>query len=153
MHKHIYLAAPYRGSKEEIEARMRDVSNASAYLRRLGIFVTSPLFHHYTFQENDNSRGDYWLDYSESLLTSISLSRGIGVEVELWIMPLEGYDKSEGIKREVEVATRLEIPIKYLKYDWIVNYEYMWLLADTPEAVSYSPISPVFSLIANGASK
>lgn len=143
MKKHIYLAAPYRGTKEEIEARMLEVSLFSAHLRTLGIFVTSPLYHHYTFQLNDNSDGNYWLDYSESLLTAIALSRGVGVEVELWIMPLEGFDRSEGIKREIEVANRLGVNIQYVKYDWLVNYEYQWLLTSTPDSKDYQAIHKV----------
>lgn len=140
MKKHIYLAAPYRGTKEEIEARMKEVSLFSAHLRTLGIFVTSPLHHHYTFQQNDNSDGNYWLDYSEALLTALALSRGVGVEVELWIMPLEGYDRSEGIKREIEVANRLGVNIQYVKYDWLVNEEYQWLLTSTPVSKDYQAI-------------
>lgn len=143
MKKHIYLAAPYRGTKEEIEARMTEVAVFSAHLRTLGIFVTSPLYHHYTFQNIDNSSGDYWLDYSESLLTSMSLSRGVGVEVELWIMPLAGYDQSQGIAREIEVANKLKLPIKYVKFDWLVNYEYQWLLASTPEGGDYQAIHKI----------
>lgn len=111
---HIYLAAPYRGSKEVIDARMDIVAKIAARIRVIGGYVTTPLFHHWTFQEVDNGDGAYWEDYSEHLLTTLALSRGLGSKVELWIIDIDGWKESKGIMREVEVAERYGIEVIHI---------------------------------------
>jgi hypothetical protein len=116
MHKetHIYLAAPYRGTQEQIEERMKLVAKVSGLIRLEGFYVTSPLFHHWAFQENDNWDGEYWLNYSENLLEALALSRGLGTEVEMWILCLEAWDESSGVRRERDIARKYGINVRYL---------------------------------------
>lgn len=111
---HIYLAAPYRGTPEQIEERMNLVAQVSSMIRLKGYYVTSPLFHHWAFQENDNVDGDYWLNYSENLLTAMALSRGLGTNVEMWILCLNAWDESSGVQRERDVARKYGLTIRYI---------------------------------------
>lgn len=111
---HIYLAAPYSGTPEIVEKRMELVSKVSALIRLKGFYVTSPLFHHWAFQEEDNGDYQYWLNYSENLLTSLAISRGLGTNVEMWILCVSGWDESNGVQLERDVAKRYGIKVRYL---------------------------------------
>lgn len=111
---HIYLAAPYRGTYAEIEERMKLVAKVSALIRLKGYYVTSPLFHHWAFQDEDNGEGQYWLNYSENLLTTMILSRAFGTKVELWILCTDKWDESEGVSLEKSIANKYDVKIRYL---------------------------------------
>lgn len=104
---HIYLAAPYRGTPAEISERMGIFSRVCRLLRLQGHFVTTPLLHHFTFDGHDID-GDYWLEYSEELLTRLAESPG---PAALYLMQLPGWDKSSGIARELAVASQYQIPV------------------------------------------
>lgn len=115
--KHIYLAAPYRGTKEEIENRMKIVASVFQMIRNKGYFVSSPILHHYTFDSlSEANNGEYWLSYSRQLLTSIALNKN--VVCELWILPLSGWKDSSGVKEEIETAEEYSVPIKILNIDF-----------------------------------
>lgn len=93
---------------------MELVAKASALIRLCGDYVTTPLHHHWSFQEQDNGDGEYWLDYSENLLTGLSLLRGLGHTVELWIIRFDRWDESEGVRREMSVAKSLDLPYLFV---------------------------------------
>jgi hypothetical protein len=111
---HIYLAAPYRGTPEQIEERMKLVAKVSGLIRLEGFYVTTPLFHHWAFQEEDNWDGQYWLNYSENLLTTMILSRAFGTKVELWILCTDKWDESEGVSLEKSIATKYGVTVRYI---------------------------------------
>jgi len=118
MRKHIYLACPYRGTKEEIEHRMNIVKDICTKIRNDGNYVTSPLLHHFIFDENNNvSDGNYWLDYSRDLIKSIT-STGETVPCELWILPLDGWMESSGIRMEIKTWSETDYTTKFIDTDF-----------------------------------
>lgn len=123
--RHIYLAAPYRGTPEEVERRMGIVAKASALIRLKGDYVTTPLHHHWSFQEEDNGDGEYWLKYSENLLTGLSLLRGLGQNVQMWIIRFDRWDESEGVQCELSLAKSLELPYLFVREEDIEHGDLM----------------------------
>lgn len=115
--KHIYLSAPYRGTKEEIENRMKIIASAFQMIRNKGFYVSSPILHHYTFDSlSEANNGEYWLSYSRELLISMSLNKN--VDSELWILPLSGWKESSGVAEEIRTAEEYNVPIKVLNIDF-----------------------------------
>lgn len=108
--KHVYIAAPYRGSKDTRSARMDGIAALFRRARKLGRFAHSPLLQHWTFADADAevNDGQYWLDLSASILELLSLDGG---GVEIWLVKFPGWDSSSGVARELEVAQQLGIPV------------------------------------------
>lgn len=112
---HIYLSVPYRGTKDEIDARMRVVASLFSWARKHGHFISSPVLHHYTFNSTDeaNDNGDYWLDYSKQTMRMLA-----GVDnAQLWLLPLPGWEKSSGVAMELGIARALHMTMR------VVNVE------------------------------
>jgi len=102
--KLIYLACPYSGSKEVTEARMVSFCKAVAVLQKQGLFVISPLFMHYVLPYDSSLGNDweFWKTYSRELIVRAD---------ELYILCIDGWDKSTGIKAEIEIARELNKPV------------------------------------------
>ena len=49
---------------------------------------------------------NYWKNYLELILPRCD---------ELWVLKMEGWDKSNGVAGEIELAKKLNIPINYLE--------------------------------------
>lgn len=116
--RHVYLAAPYRGTPIEIEARMRLVSQVFRVLRNAGHFVTSPLLHHYTFKEVEEANdGEYWLAYSKNLVTALSglNDSDSDYDPEVWVLDVPGWRESSGVKLECATAYRCGIPVRLMQ--------------------------------------
>ncbi len=112
----VYIAAPYRGTAEEIEARMSLVSKVFSILRSFGHFVTSPMLHHYTFNsEHDASDGTYWLAYSKHVIESFSYNNNPELPFEVWLLDLPGWQESSGVRCELETAWKCGITVRLFK--------------------------------------
>ena len=110
--KTIYLAAPYRGTPEQIQARMLVVAAFARWTRCQGHFVVSPLFQHWTFDPAHEEVGDgqYWLDLSESMLRDVARKPD---DAELWVLLLPGWEQSTGLAKEIEVSDEVGIRMRY----------------------------------------
>lgn len=116
MRKHIYLACPYRtASQEELNKRMELFAEAARQIRAKGDFVTSPVFHHWTFNSAEASDGDYWLAYSKDVLES--LQHASKNEVEMWLLTFPGWESSSGVALELSIAKERDIPVRYVNFD------------------------------------
>jgi hypothetical protein len=98
-----YLAAPYSSSDPAlVERRMEQVGRAQAALINQGMLVVTPLSAHYIIQYEDLP-GDwkFWREYGETLLSACQ---------NLILLPLPGWEQSQGVSAELALARRLSIP-------------------------------------------
>lgn len=106
----IYLASPYFHPDPSIrEKRFRDVCHVAAHFMRKGIYIFCPIAHtHPIVESGDLPKGwDYWQEYDRQMLSVCS---------ELWIVQLDGWKESVGIKGEIQIAREMGLSIKYVRY-------------------------------------
>lgn len=104
----IYLAAPYSHPNPDIrEERFREVTRIAGEMMRHGTHVYSPLTHSHPIACSGGlpTGWDYWQKYDERMMT---------VCTQMIIVRLMGWQMSEGIKAEIELANRLNLPITYM---------------------------------------
>lgn len=110
----IYLASPYtplgEGSKEALkEYRFQEVCRAAAKLMENGNQVFCPIAHSHPIEKygmDEIHDGDFWLEQDYAVLIHVD---------ELWVLMLEGWDKSHGVKEEIDFAHDYGISVRYLK--------------------------------------
>jgi hypothetical protein len=118
--KLIYLASPYsHKDKLIIDIRVRDAQKATAGLIEQGHLIYSPIVHSHpiahlvTFQAvHDDSTdftntGSTWLDYDKAMVDKAD---------EVWVLRLNGWGESRGIKAEVDHAHAQDKPVRYVDY-------------------------------------
>lgn len=107
--KLIYLASPYTSTKLETEElRFIDACLMAAKLINKGYFVFSPIVHFHPVKKYGILKGDFktWKKTNHCFLSLCD---------EFWILTLEGWKESKGIKQEILWAKDLKLPIVYLK--------------------------------------
>lgn len=108
----IYLASPYSASGPAAEdlqdLRWRAVCKFAAHAAVMGHSVQSPIAHWHPIAVAHQlpTHADFWKFTNAQLLRHCS---------ELWVLTLDGWDSSVGVKWEMELATSLYIPIRYVK--------------------------------------
>jgi len=108
MTKKIYLASPYSDPNYLIEEqRFSDVCREVAKLMNSGYVVFSPIAHCHPVAKISYLPTDYsyWKDFGISFIEWCD---------ELWILMLDGWEKSKGIQGECETAKMLNRPIRYI---------------------------------------
>lgn len=120
--KLIYLATPYNHHDSLVrEQRFTLACLAAATLMKEGIHLFCPIAHTHpiALQGSLPSGWDYWKEYDRLMLEACH---------ELWIVQMEGWDRSEGIKGEVLIARELDKPVYFLhpvtlqKFQGILNW-------------------------------
>jgi len=95
--KKIYLATPYTGTEVQQIVRFKQACEICADLMKSGLNVFSPIAHSHNIAVYGNMPGSYdfwkgqnasWLEWSD----------------ELWIARMYGWDKSKGIRFEIDWA-------------------------------------------------
>jgi len=104
----IYLASPYRHDDQGV-MHARYVAVAKAYPRlvaEMGDMIYCPVVHGHALDIVSKSpMGDhYWLDHALSMLR-----RCVG----LAILTLPGWERSEGIRMELDETTKIGMPVFY----------------------------------------
>jgi sugar phosphate isomerase/epimerase len=105
---YIYLASPYSHQDPAVrEARWRAVCAVAARLMGAGLYVYSPIAHTHPIAEaGDLPKGwDYWQGFDRAMLAHAK---------ELWVVTMEGWDQSAGVKAEVEIAQELGLPVSHI---------------------------------------
>lgn len=113
MTKITYLACPYSDASPEKRAeRFTKVTKAAAILQQLGYKVFSPITHSHLIDVigGPPTDAEYWNDIDMFFLERCS---------ELMILCLKGWKESGGVKREIERAIALQIPMRYIKEAFI----------------------------------
>lgn len=106
--KPLYLASPYTDPDDKIrEIRYHQAMHAVAHLLKLGHIVFSPIVHcHELAKQHDLPKDiSFWWRYNRAMLHNSS---------SLWILTLDGWRSSKGIKKEAAYAIQRKLPIHYL---------------------------------------
>ena len=107
---YIYLACPYSSKHASIRhKRYLQVAEVTAELLIKNIHVYSPIVHCHDIACRFNLPGDFnfWMKYNYAMLSKAS---------GLTILELPSWEKSKGLRAEIEYATSHSIPIQRLAY-------------------------------------
>lgn len=107
--KIVYLAVPYSDRDREVRVqRFEAVNKAAAKLMKDGEFVFSPISHTHPIAEaGDLPKGwEFWQNYDRSFLD---------VAKKVIVLKIPGWDKSVGVKGEIDIAAELDIPVEYME--------------------------------------
>lgn len=107
----IYLAAPFSDMDSKVRyERYEAITKTTAKLMLAGNIVFSPITHSYYLAEKydcpDNS--DFWERWYITFLENWATI--------LYVLKLPGWDKSNGVFKEIEYAKIKGLPIIYLEY-------------------------------------
>ena len=111
-----YLASPYSPvgdyspyqKKALREQRFDIVCEKAAELMLAGEKIFCPIAHSHPIEEVgmvDQQSGDFWLEQDFAIMQFAS---------KLKVYRMEGWDKSSGVRREIEFAVKNGIPIEYI---------------------------------------
>ncbi len=112
-----YLASPYSlggdSSEEERADRFRMVTRQAWRLFKDGVNIYSPITHHHCIQQVHPIEldTDEWMQYDLAFLHASE---------RLYVLQIPHWDKSTGVRREVEYAIEHNIPIEYIDPDMFV---------------------------------
>ena len=115
MKSYIYLACPYTaykadGSLDEdlMEERYQNVLNCFASLIKAGLVVFCPIaMTHTADQMNNRMYPNFWYEFDKAFIQNMS---------QLFILKLQGWEKSIGLQEEIKTAIERRVPITYLEY-------------------------------------
>jgi Domain of unknown function (DUF1937) len=109
----IYLASPFSSTEYLVRMkRYQDVCMASAAMISSGHFVYSPIAHSYGIALHGQMRDDWktWATHSAMMIYR---------STQLWVLKLDGWEESEGIKQELILAGKAGKPITFVDpHDW-----------------------------------
>jgi len=106
----IYLASPYTHPDPAVrEARFRAACRQAAEMLRCGIPVFSPIaYTHPIAAHGLPPEWDFWADYDRAFLEMCS---------DVWVLMLDGWRESKGVRAEIEIAVGLGKPVMYVEPD------------------------------------
>lgn len=111
----IYLASPHSHPQVTVRhLRYVQVVKAAACLMKQGKMVFCPIAHSHPIHHEMMKLGasePEWNFYREFDTKILSICD------ELWVLTLDGWKDSRGIKGEIEFASLLPIPIRYVDYE------------------------------------
>lgn len=104
----IYLASPYSHPDPAVrEARFNAACRQAAEMFRCGIPVFSPIAYSHAIAAHDLPlEWDFWERFDRTFLETCD---------EVWVLTLDGWNESLGVKKEMEIAGELKIPIMYIE--------------------------------------
>lgn len=112
----IYLAAPYTHPDEGIIAwRVHHINRAAAAIFERGIFVFSPISHTHPIKEASKTLTGpfaFWEEYDYRMIDACD---------EVWVLQLEGWDKSVGVRAESDYANGQGKLVRYFTYEEIIH--------------------------------
>lgn len=103
----VYLASPYTGPPEIEEQRFIEASKASLFFLQQGVFHYSPIASCHPLRHFGKLPGDwhFWADFDRNFIDHCD---------EVWVLCIEGWDKSVGVTAEINYALSKEKTIKYV---------------------------------------
>jgi len=104
----IYIASPYtHKDKEVMQQRYEDVCKFCYDAVQRGYLVYSPIAHWHPIAEKYGLSRDeaWWRELDED---------AIKVSSRLWVLKLDGWEYSSGVKREVLFAKRNTVRVNYI---------------------------------------
>lgn len=111
--KIVYLAGPYTHDDPLVrKERFHKVTRAAARLIEDGVIVYSPLTMTHPIDlelaaDGETLGSDYWVRFDEAFMEFCD---------RIIVLRIEGWDKSSGIKREIEFFESKGRPVEYLEW-------------------------------------
>lgn len=103
-----YLSSPYNHQDSEVkEERFQKVSYMANKLMGQGIHVFSPISHNVPISRHGDLEWAEWMAFDLAMLAKCN---------RMFVLKLEGWDKSKGIAQEIAYALTNNIPIEYLAF-------------------------------------
>ena len=121
-----YLANPYRGTEAQQRDRAHAAALASAALLRNHVPVYSPIVHNRTIE----LVGNFTEEETNTLFLPFDLKM-LPAAAGLILLQLEGWEKSYGVGKELELCQAQNIPV--------YPYTLTALLEDTPTLETLKP--------------
>ena len=106
----IYLASPYSDKDQNVVMeRVRKTEVAVASYLKAGKIIFSPILHCHELSINCKLPGDasFWWKFNRTMLMQAE---------ELWLLTLDGWQQSKGMKKESMLAIHHEIPVSHVHY-------------------------------------
>jgi len=107
----IYIGSPYTHTLEMVmQERYEMVTEFCARCAIKGHFVYSPIAHWHPIAVRHNLPRDYkwWEELDKDILSCAK---------EMWVLRLDGWNKSKGLLREIVIALRNGIRVTYVSLD------------------------------------
>lgn len=111
----IYLASPYSHDSQTVrETRFQNICHVAGVLMERGYTVFSPIAHSHTISNyiGNPTETDFYLKQDVTFLEKWA--------DEMWIIELDGWEESKGIKKEIDFCVKHDIPIKRYGFDEIM---------------------------------
>ena len=104
----IYLASPYTDSNEMVmEQRFEAACKQTALLNGAGIWVFSPIVHGHPLTAYGLPHVyEFWKRYNRVFIQWCK---------ELWVLELDGFEESVGVRDEMVVAVDLGKPVRFIR--------------------------------------
>ena len=105
----IYLASPYSDKNPNVVIdRYNKTCEKVAELTSQGLVVMSPIVYGHTLLNYKEMPSDwkFWKNFCETFLYKSD---------EMYVYKIEGWDKSEGLLAEIEIAKSLNMKITYIE--------------------------------------
>lgn len=104
----IYLAIPYTSPSKRTERFRHVIANeVAASLISKGYIIYSPISHTHPIHEACEGT----ITHSQWLRLDTEFVKWAD---ELWVLTLDGWEESRGVKYEIALAESLQIPVRYL---------------------------------------
>jgi len=111
----IYLASPYTHPDPlEMQYRYEKACKATAHFLSLGFTVYSPIVHCHPITLEYSLPKDFAF-WQNLCLNMLAKADG------LWVIQLDGWQKSEGVTAEIVYAVNRGLPVVYIDLDEITN--------------------------------
>lgn len=107
----IYLASPYSDSDPMImERRYNQAASFTAGALKRGFLIFSPIVHCHVIANRFGlpKSISFWRDYNTGMLR---------IAERLWILKIDGWQRSEGVEFELHLASSLNLPIEHVTED------------------------------------
>ena len=104
----IYLASPYTHADPDVrEQRFDQVCRSAAELIRDGVHLFAPIAHSHPIARYGLHTGfEFWREMDEHM---------IGLCSEVWVLMLDGWDESVGVKHEIAFAHGRGKVVRYIR--------------------------------------
>ena len=101
----IYLASPYSHKNEAVRrARYLAARHVTIEMLRDGLAVFSPIVYGMDMEKQIGTAFEPWTKLNDSVIT---------VCAQVWVLTLDGWEDSRGIKHELALANSLKKPVYY----------------------------------------
>lgn len=107
----VYLACPYSHADREVRVKRFEASNeATSVLMKDGYYVFAPISMSHPIAEQCSVPGDwnFWAKFDTAFISCCH---------KLFVLTIDGWEKSTGVTAEIKIAKDFGIPVIYLKWE------------------------------------